>query len=237
METAQTCLLCKTFVIHYRRHIVCIKLALSVSVLKVSYFATQTWASLWIAQELCAKSTQSAIQKLTLTDTKAARGWKTYTSVTGNPELEIFQTGKQKKPCKTCQNIYDNLLLFFSFFIGSKFRHAKYAQIVQENRSAFDKPSSQSNKHSNTTKATHIEEGPLALMSAPAWTNTGIQSTCLFLAARCNTGRPLLLSQLGLAPWNKNQGREQQWRCVCSVHSNKPKNTHTQNEEKVFKNI
>ena len=54
----------------------------------------------------------------TETDTKAARGRQTYTCATENPEMGIFQIGKQNKLQNMCRNIYDHfsLLLFFSHF-------------------------------------------------------------------------------------------------------------------------
>ena len=59
---------------------------------KQAYFVAEILASLWIAWEFSTKTTQSANTK---TDTAALRGCKTYTCTTENPELGIFQTGKQ----------------------------------------------------------------------------------------------------------------------------------------------
>ena len=70
----------------------------------------------------------------TETDDTAARGHKTYTCATENPELGLFQTGKQNESQNTSRNIYDPFFIFI-LFVCWKCWCTKYAQIIVVNRS------------------------------------------------------------------------------------------------------
>ena len=61
------------------------------------------------------------------TDTTAARGQETYTCTNKNPDLGIFQTGKQTN-CKTCLEIFMIFLLFISFNF-----HILYSEKICQN--------------------------------------------------------------------------------------------------------
>ena len=73
---------------------------------KCSNFAVEMQASFWITQEFIAETTKNATPM-------AARGFKTDTCATENPELGIFRTGKQRNS-KTCPEIF--MLVFIFLF-------------------------------------------------------------------------------------------------------------------------
>ena len=62
-------------------------------------------------------------------------GSETYACATQNPVLGILQATKQTT--KHTSQIPDCFLIFFFIFLCWKFRHAKYSQIIQVNRSFF----------------------------------------------------------------------------------------------------
>lgn len=74
----------------------------------------------------------------------------------------------------------------------------KQAQIGAQLDIAKMKGFSETGKSSK--RIPYQDGGPFWLMTAPAWTMTGIQSLCLFFTATHKTGTPSLLVQFGSAP-------------------------------------
>ena len=95
------------------------------------YFAPEIQTLLWIAQEFSAKTTESAIKKLTLWQWEVVR-------LTHMPQKKK-RTGdildwKTNQPQNMSRIISDNfvvvVVVFSHIFICSKFRHIKYTQII-----------------------------------------------------------------------------------------------------------